>query len=171
MQASVGSCHRADPEDSDTARWEPPTGARGSLVAESPPTTARCVASDALRAREGRYGGHGPCYEQQPHCGVAAGCQALGSRGRAISERRAPRRQEAQERKGRPHSAGVVTQAGFEPATPSSGGWVSKSPQPIDFTMLFLIVAPVGLSEEWRGFRGVTAEAPQPVWGDGSRPR
>jgi hypothetical protein len=58
------------------------------LVAGAQPTTTGRAASGALGARERRSGGRAPCYEQQSRCGVATGCQALRTLGRAISERR-----------------------------------------------------------------------------------
>ena len=64
---------------------------------------------------------------------------------------------ETQERKQRPRSGEVVTQAGFEPATPASEAGGQSLPKHL-ITLRFLKAAPVGLSEEWRGFRGVTGD-------------
>ena len=47
----------------------------------------------------------------------------------------------------------MVTQAGFEPATPSFGGWCSKPLQVVAFTELFEMLRPSGFP-----YRGEASE-------------
>ena len=60
----------------------------------------------------------------------------------------APQNAELQERKRARNSAlreAVVTEAGFEPATPSSGGWVTMSIQVPDYITVSKKLRPSGL--------------------------